>query len=661
MEVGYEEIEALKSKLWEMRFISLRGKISKPWNLKDLDTVCKSLKNNQSRDPIGMLNELFKKGVAGNDLRVGVLQLMNEIKSSFFIPEFMEYSDITTIYKNKGSRQDLQNDRGIFVLVVLRNFLDKLTYADKYTHLDNAMSDSNIGARKHKNVRNHLFIVYGVINNVLRGRKGCIDIQIYDLVQAFDALWLEDCLNDLYDYLPENKRDDQLALIYQTNISNLVSVNTAVGQTERVNMPQIVQQGGAWGPMECSVSIDKLGKLCSERGENLYRYKDMVDIMPLAMVDDLLGISTCGLKSLELNTFINTHIEMKRLKFHTPDSNGKTKCHRIHVGKDNEHCPQLKVHGTIMKTVSSDVYLGDVISADGSNRLNIQNRVSKGLGKVVQIMGMLEKVSVGKHYFKIALLFRESIFLSSILSNAEVWYGLSKADTDQLEAIDKNLLRRIFKVPDSTPIAALYLETGSLRIGTILKARRINFLHYLLKLPKLDMLSKFFYAQWEDCTKLDWVEQVKEDLSDFGLPKDLEILESKSEFSMKNLVKKKAKEYELRSLVLLQGSKMENLVYKKLELQEYLELGNMDANLARTVFRFRVRMAQFSQNFPGQGPPKPCPLCGTHWDTQSMAFQCSKVKEKMQIREKYEDIFKPEVSNELAQVLQTIVEMRQPK
>ena len=107
---------------------------------------------------------------------------------------------------------------------------------------------------------------------------------------------------------------------------------------------------------------------------------------------------------------------------------------------------------------------------------------------------------------------------------------------------------------------------------------------------------------------------------------------------MKNLVKKKAKEYKLRSLVALKGSKMENLVYKKLELQKYLELGNNDANLARTVFRFRVRMAQFSQNFPGQGPPKPCPLCGIHLDAQSMSFQCSKVKEKMQIREKYENM-----------------------
>ena len=49
--------------------------------------------------------------------------------------------------------------------------------------------------------------------------------------------------------------------------------------------------------MECSVSIDKLGKICTDRGEHVYRYKDLVKIVPLAMVDDLLAIAPCGLKS----------------------------------------------------------------------------------------------------------------------------------------------------------------------------------------------------------------------------------------------------------------------------------------------------------------------------------------------------------------------------
>ena len=77
--------------------------------------------------------------------------------------------------------------------------MDELTYKDKYPELDIAMSDSNIGSRKNRNIRNLLFIIYGVINSVIQGEDKPVDILVYDLEQAFDSLWLEDCLNDLYD------------------------------------------------------------------------------------------------------------------------------------------------------------------------------------------------------------------------------------------------------------------------------------------------------------------------------------------------------------------------------------------------------------------------------------------------------------------------------
>ena len=115
----------------------------------------------------------------------------------------------------------MSNERGIFVLTTVRKILDKLTYLDKYPDIELSMSGSNIGARRKRNTRDHLFIIYGVINSVLHDKDACIDIQEYDLEQAFDALWLEDSLNDLYDYLSEESRDDKLALIYETNVENL--------------------------------------------------------------------------------------------------------------------------------------------------------------------------------------------------------------------------------------------------------------------------------------------------------------------------------------------------------------------------------------------------------------------------------------------------------
>ena len=115
----------------------------------------------------------------------------------------------------------------------------------------------------------------------------------------------------------------------------------------------------------------------------MYSYKQRVNILPLSMVDDLLGISSCGQKSLSLNTFINTQIELKKLKFHTPDKEGKTKCHKLHIGTRNKLCPNLQVHGTKMQEVSHDSYLGDIISADGKTRRPLKKGWAEELASLV--------------------------------------------------------------------------------------------------------------------------------------------------------------------------------------------------------------------------------------------------------------------------------------
>ena len=243
---------------------------------------------------------------------------------------------------------------------------------------------------------------------------------------------------------------------------------------EKFNANKIVTQGETWGSLLFSNHIDSLGRRCTSTGEHMYTYKNQVEVLPLAMVDDLVGIASCGHSSLALNTFINTQIELKKLKFHTPDEKGKSKCNVMHIGNNTGICPELQVHGTVLRNISHDKYLGDIVSSDGSNDRNISSRVAKGLGIVTQVMNMLEKVTLGKHYFKIAMLFKESIFLNDILTNASSWHGLSPTHISQLESVDKLLIKQIINTPMSTPVVALFLELGIVSIGTVIKAARVN-------------------------------------------------------------------------------------------------------------------------------------------------------------------------------------------
>ena len=144
-----------------------------------------------------------------------------------------------------------------------------------------------------------------------------------------------------------------------------------------------------------------------------------------------------------------------------------------------------------------DTYLGDVISDDGQNTKNIKNRISKGLGIISEIMNILESVTLGVHYFSTAILLRESLFLNGILTNCEIWYGLNKSEIQELENLDRNLLRKVLKTPFSTPSESLYLELGIVNIETTIKSRRIKYLHYLTTREESEMIFKVFYNSME--------------------------------------------------------------------------------------------------------------------------------------------------------------------
>ena len=86
---------------------------------------------------------------------------------------------------------------------------------------------------------------------------------------------------------------------------------------------EVVVQGGVWGPVQCSVSIDKIGKDALERENDqndkqkyAFMYKITVPIPPLGMIDDLAVISKCGSASLISNAIVTSKIEMKKLEYH---------------------------------------------------------------------------------------------------------------------------------------------------------------------------------------------------------------------------------------------------------------------------------------------------------------------------------------------------------
>ena len=125
---------------------------------------------------------------------------------------------------------------------------------------------------------------------------------------------------------------------------------------------------------------------------------------------------------------------------------------------------------------------------------------------------MLREVCYGPYHFEVAMVFRETLLLSSILTNCEAWYEVKDQEIDILEKCDESLIRLVFETPSTTTKCMLYLEAGIKPIRFYIMASRLMFLWYILNEDDNSLIKRFFKAQENDPCKSDWIESVKENL-----------------------------------------------------------------------------------------------------------------------------------------------------
>ena len=646
-------------------------KKSEPWDMTKMEKALKALKKDKARDPNGWANELFKDGIAGNNLKISLLDFCNKMKRENYIPEFARLADVVTIYKGKGSKNELVNERGVFIVTIIRSVLMRLIYSDYYEILDESMTDSQVGARKRKNIRNHIWIVNGIICDVLSLKsKKPIDIQIFDYKQCFDTLWLQECMNDLYS---AGLNDDKFALLYNTIMSVNLAIKTPVGKTDRKHINNAIIQGDVYGPMFCSKTVDMFSKECLAKNMYTYLYRNAVEIPPLTMVDDVLTISECGFKTSMAHAYIKTKTDEKKLQF------GADKCKKLHVGKVYEEfkCQTLKVDEwkeveivneetgvdgikdvlvgeKEMESKNEEKYLGDVIASDGKNIKNVKARIAKGKGVVSRILSIMDGIPFGKYYYEVGIILRNSLLVSSMLCNTEAWYCITKAELELLESVDVTFLRKLLNAPRATPKEMLYLELGCIPFRELIIKRRILFMHYIVNEKPESMIRQFFETQLKNEKPKDWVKTVKKDLKDLKLEVDIEKFQVLKKSALKRILNKAILNMSLTRLneIKANHSKVQKLSHEKLKMQNYLKANNhkMSQNESETIFKMRSRVSNVKTNYRGRFENFECSLCNEDMETQQHIIECKSIRNVKKTENenvKYENLYGENVKNQL--------------
>ena len=144
---------------------------------------------------------------------------------------------------------------------------------------------------------------------------------------------------------------------------------------------------------------------------------------------------------------------------------------------------------------------------------------------------------LGKHYFEVGKILRNSLLVSSVLFNA--WYNLTSSELDLLETIDLSLLRKLLDAPRTTPKEMLFLEIGVVPLREIVRERRLGFLYYILNENPDSMIYRFFQSQMKYRGRRDWVTTVLEDLKYLEIDKTMEEITKMKKGSYMNMIKQR--------------------------------------------------------------------------------------------------------------------------
>ena len=140
---------------------------------------------------------------------------------------------------------------------------------------------------------------------------------------------------------------------------------------------------------------------------------------------------------------------------------------------------------------------------------------------------------------------------------------------------------------------------------------------------------------------------MKADLEEFGLDDDLPWIMSKSKPVFKNLVKKQARELALENLLRKKEghSKMENLSYTRLEIQEYLRDPKLSINQAKAepVWKDLENILR-EDSQPNQKST----------DTQCHSFQCRVIRENITENRNYMEVLSSKMDNMIVYITSSL-------
>ena len=548
--------------------------------MEELECVLKQMKRNKCPGDDEIAAEVLM--YAGEDLKNNMLKMYNWFFKHEAIPEELTKIIIKSIYKGKGETTELKNHRGVFISSAILKIYEKLKMNRIYPIMEKeGFSEYQAGARKNHAIQDQLFTLYTLIDQA-RYLNNKLYLEFLDLIKAFDKMVLKCVMNDLWRM---NIKGRIWRNIFIINQKSTVKIRSSVGITDKIEVGEILKQGSVLASCLASAHTDTINKMFNR--SDLGKYYGEVHIPNLLFQDDIIRIEETSENLNKANSIIKPFQEINRMKFHEE----KTVCMIINSRKECKE--NITLDGRKVKMVEEYKYLGDVVTANGKYNRTIQERENGITGMTAELSNIISETSGLE--IKAILQFMKQVILPKLTLNTETWNQITKENMKHMERIQAQAVKRLLKIPYTTPTQGLNHELGLYSIENQILEKRLMFLHRVIKEDNATLCTRMMKEQLRMPGET-WMKNTVEMMEEVGIDFSLEEVASAAKEDWKRRVKyfikeKEEKEFEDYKLTSRKCRKIETYVGMK----QYLK--DMEAKDSMVIMMARLGMTNIRVNY----------------------------------------------------------------
>ena len=496
----------------------------------------------------------------------------------------------------------------------------------QYTNIDQSMSEFQNGGRKKRSSSEHLYITRAIID-YFRYLNIPVTMQFYDLEKCFDRLWLRKCMTVLWE---SGVRGPEWMAIYLMNKSAEIVIQTPVGETQPIEVQEVVMQGTVMAAVMCARLIDTATENLENVGAGV-QYGE-VRVTTQMFQDDILQSSTNAETTQRAAVANEVFQDTSRMRFNMgktqmmciPQKQGQQQTVRIN-NQDFGRCTQYK-------------YLGDHMHNKNNLDLNIEKREKQAQMEMIEIIAVTKQMNTPERDLQIQLKLFNTILYPKVFYNSETCTNIRKADLKRMDKIVLDGVKRIMNLPISTPGMGIFAEIGILPAEDQIARKKMMFLHRILSGNQEKLVRQVYSQQKKFGFPKCWTAEITDIQKLYRLEVEDEQIGALSKLSWKTTVDKKiqAKLQNQLNIERLKGGKICDIL--RFEKKSYLdEMGSQSAKLA---IRYRLKMNNLGCHYKNNKTDLCCPLCSKERDDMSHMTTCEEyrhISSRLKISDLYSD------------------------